>query len=1228
MKAKRVNSHIGEAIAIGALCLAVGTCPARGATLLVTNTNDSGDGSLRQAILTSNLSTNVLDFIHFSISGPGPHTITPLTPLPTVTDPVTIDGYSQSGASANTLPAGDNAVLQIIVLESLVLDTTNSTVRGLATRQIQVGALPGPKGSNVIEGCFIGLDATGTNSLASPGFGVFVQTPNNRVGGATPAARNLISGEGTTGIEIFEAFATGNVVQGNFIGTDRTGTQAIGNTDRAVVVNMNASGNTIGGALPGAGNVISGNLNRGITLDGANNVVQGNFIGTDVTGRQPLGNARTGVEIGGPGNLVGGTNSGAGNVIAFNGVNGNGFTTNGVDVKLGASGYAILGNSIFDNAGLGIDVNANGLITPGFPVLTLASNTTTATLIRGTHTPSLTFRLELFTNPTCDPSGNGEGKTLLTSTNITTDGAGNFTVKWPAPLLPGLFLTATASGATEFSPCRMVVAAGGTNSWTNSVSGKWEDAANWSLRVAPFIGHARVLVTNAASKTVLNDAATAATFPSTLTISNLLLSAPAGATNTLLLSHAGTATPLRVLKDLTLTRGGSLVISNAALRMEGPVGTGLRVDGAVTLASGLLVATNNSTQTLIGDTNRGALTVSDGTLLAYYPIVGANAGADGTWHIAGGTNIVTTTFDIADDLTATGAVVMTGGQLTAPNVYIGLFGHGRMTVSNGMFQCAGQGLVGSQPGAQGNFTAAGGTSTFGNMLIRENASATGAVLVTGTALVQINGPLDNRGGNVTVAGGSLQVLGEFDSVAAGNSVLVTGGQFTVTNDNSFLTNVTVNNGAFLARDVFLGNQRLGVFRVAGGLVALPGSFNGFSVGVNGGTGVVWQTGGQILLTNTALNVGGLFSPATGQMTISNGTTQARQVFVGGQGGGNGTVTLAGGTLIASNLEVNATSQLVFNQGTLQTRTAAVANNAPFVVGNGMSPAVYHLLGGTNAFAKGLRIASNAMLTGNGTIAANVTNSGVIAPGASAGRIDINGQLVLTNSSELRLELGGYAQGSQFDFLNVAGSVMLGGTLSVSLIDQFQSVMTNGASFTVLTAGSLLTGAFANVASGGSLTTTDGYARFTVLYAGATALRLTGLVIVDSDNDNMPDWWEDQFGLHKNSPADAALDLDGDGASNVDEFRAGTLPNNPNSVFRIVALQRETGNLRLTWTTVGGKSYRVQTNAPSASGSFTNNFADLSPLITVPGTGESTTNIVHTGAATNAPARYYRVRLGP
>ncbi len=1210
------------------IILLLGIPSAHAATIVVSNTNDAGAGSLRQAILSANSTANIADTINFTIAGSGPHVIIPATPLPAVTDPLLIDGYSQPGASPNTLAGGDDAVLKIVVREALVIDTTNSTVRGLSIYQIQIGPAPGPKGNNVVEGCFVGLDPSGTNSFASPGFGVFVQTPNNRVGGTAPGARNVISGKGATGIEVFESFATNNIIQGNFIGTDRHGTKAIGNTDRALVVNMNASATTIGGSVPGAGNVISGNLDRGITLDGANNLVQGNFIGTDVTGLQPLGNARSGVEIGGPGNSVGGTNNGTANIIAFNGVDGGGaFTTNGVDVKPGTIGFAILGNSIFDNTGLGIDVNADKLVTAGFPVLTLASNTTSVTFIRGTHTPSVSFRLELFANLASDPSGYGEGKTFLGFTNVTTDAGGNFAFNWPATLTPGLFLAATANGATEFSQSRLVTAGGRTNSWTNTISGKWETGPNWSLGVPPYSGHSLVLITNAGTKTVNNDVTTATGFPSTLTVTNLVLSAPGAATNTLLLAHGGISTPLRILNNLTINKGGELVINNAALSLESLSGVSMAVEGGVTLANGQLTGGNGSAQFIIGNNAPGWLTVSNGNFSTYGIIIGANAGSDGTWRIAGGTNFISTTMDLADSLTATGTVAMTGGQLSVPNAYIGLFGKGSLLVSNGTFLCYGNGLVASQDGARGNFTAVGGTSTFSSMMIGENPLATGAVLVAGSALVQVNGAVDNRG-TVTVAGGRFNILGQLDSEATNNAIFVSGGEFAATNDNAFLTRVTVSNGTFLARDVFLGNGKAGLFTVAGGLVAAPGSFNGFSVGVNNGTGVVSQTGGQISLPNTYLNVGGLFSPAVGQLNISNGMTLARYLYVGGQGDGNGTVTLAGGTLLATNLVVNATSQFIFNSGTLQTWSSTVANNLPFVIGNGTSSARYQLLGGTNSFPKGLRIAGNATLAGDGTIIGGVTNSGAIAPGASAGRLDIAGSLVLSNSAELRLELGGPTAGTQFDFLSVTGSVTLGGALSVSVTNNFQSTMTNGASFTVLTAGSTLTGAFTNVASGGLLTTTDGYARFTVLYAGASSLRLTNLVIVDTDNDGLPNWWEDQFGLNKNNSADATLDLDGDRQSNLDEFRAGTLPNNPDSNFRIAAFQREGGNLRITWTTVGGKSYRVQTNAPPANGTFTNNFGDLSPLISIGSSGESTTNYLHVGGATNASGRYYRVRLGP
>jgi hypothetical protein len=296
-------------------------------------------------------------------------------------------------------------------------------------------------------------------------------------------------------------------------------------------------------------------------------------------------------------------------------------------------------------------------------------------------------------------------------------------------------------------------------------------------------------------------------------------------------------------------------------------------------------------------------------------------------------------------------------------------------------------------------------------------------------------------------------------------------------------------------------------------------------------------------------------------------------------------------------------------------------------GCGTNEVTMTLEGGTVAMTNGLTLCTNATLTGSTTMEGSVTNNGTIEPGSSPGRIDITGNLHLSSSSRLHIEIGGYAN-EEFDKINVGAQLLLGGTLSVTLLNNFTNVMTNGASFTLLTAGSPLAGSFANVPSGGTLVTADGRGRFTVRYAGENTLRLTDLEILsnengDTDGDGLPDWWEDQFSLSKTNAADAALDLDGDGASNVHEFLAGTIPTNVVSVFRIVSLQPEAGSLRLTWSTVGGKSYRVQTNS-----SLTDPFTDFSPLITMPGIGESMTNFVDPGGATNPTTRYYRVRLSP
>jgi len=214
---------------------------------------------------------------------------------------------------------------------------------------------------NVVQGNFIGTDVTGSVALGdNVGVQIGNGATNNTVGGTTPAAANVISGS-TYGVYIASSAgpdSTDNLVEGNFIGTNSTGTAAIAN--RVGVVIENVSRNTIGGTTAAAANIISGNLQAGVNISGASaisNVVDGNFIGTQANGTSNLGNGSHGVlvESGANANTIGNATGGAGNRIAFNG-------GDGVRVD-GAAGVTIenplRGNSVYSNGGKGIE-NING----------------------------------------------------------------------------------------------------------------------------------------------------------------------------------------------------------------------------------------------------------------------------------------------------------------------------------------------------------------------------------------------------------------------------------------------------------------------------------------------------------------------------------------------------------------------------------------------------------------------------------------------------------------------------------------------------------------------------------------------------------------------------------------------------------------------------------------------------------------------------------------------------
>jgi len=578
-------------------------------TFTVINTDDTGTGSLRQAILSANANPG-LDTIAFTIPGTGVHTITPLTQLPTISSPVTLDGYTQPGSSANTLANGDNAILRIEIsgatlgsngdafvlqagasgstIRGLVIDNGWSTAIHILTDTIAVegcfvgidptgliphgngggvnaesgaptsgmrvgGTSPGQRnvisgnsigmlissGTNsVIEGNFIGTDATGTNALPNSG-GVDLRSSNNLIGGNNAAARNVISGNSSQGIVV--SSSTGNRIQGNYIGTDVTGTHALGNSNGIFMTAAAQIGGLTGTPGTPPGNVISGNHGSGGSGFGIvvanninNNVIQGNLIGTDATGTQPLGNGLDGMTVHGASNVIGGSDPAARNVISANGrfgiqmgtdnatvqdnlIQGNFIGTDitginllgngsdgvsvgsainntiggpapmggsppanliagnggrGVAVAFGVTGLAIQGNSMFSNGGLGIDLNADGvtLNDPGdpdtgpnnlqnYPLINSVVIASSSAAINGTlnSTANTAFRLEFFSNDRAEPSGFGEGGTFLGSANVMTDASGNASYSVTFPVLANArAFTATATdplgNTSEFSP--------------------------------------------------------------------------------------------------------------------------------------------------------------------------------------------------------------------------------------------------------------------------------------------------------------------------------------------------------------------------------------------------------------------------------------------------------------------------------------------------------------------------------------------------------------------------------------------------------------------------------------------------------------------------------------------------------------------------------------------------------------------------------------------------------
>jgi hypothetical protein len=328
------------------------------------NPTRANDCTLRGAINNANSDPD-RDSIYFTIPD-AVQTITLTSQLPAITSPVTINGHTQPGAACNTSPTATDAALRVVLAgngapgsRGLILAGSNIRIRGLVFAGFDY-AIDVQGAGNVIVGNYIGTDAAG--KVARPNnYGIRISSAGTTVGGLDLCDRNLISGN-RQGVLIDGNGASGNSLINNLIGTNASGTGPLGNTGGGVVITNGSANNTIGGITARAGNLISGNTGGiRISLTEGPNKVQGNWIGVTAAHTGPLDNGDNVTISGASYTFIGGPDGGpAANLIAF-GTNSNVLIQD--EAGRTSVSNAIRGNSIYGSSRLGIDLNSDG-VTP------------------------------------------------------------------------------------------------------------------------------------------------------------------------------------------------------------------------------------------------------------------------------------------------------------------------------------------------------------------------------------------------------------------------------------------------------------------------------------------------------------------------------------------------------------------------------------------------------------------------------------------------------------------------------------------------------------------------------------------------------------------------------------------------------------------------------------------------------------------------------------------------
>lgn len=847
-------------------------------TFTVTKTADTDDGncnadcSLREAINAAN-DTPGLDTIAFNIAGTGVKTIQPTAALPVITSPVILDATTQPGYVDTPLIELNGSLAGPVGAIAVV--SGGSTVRGLAiNRYNQHAILLTTLGGNTVQSNVIGTNPAGTTDLGN-GDGIFVDSvPNNLIGGTFGSQRNLVSGN-NRGIIVAGINAKNNIVQGNYVGTNATGTAAIPNDTSGVLVTASSSLTLIGGTESGAGNLISGNnsttdFTAGLEIGSNQNTVQGNLIGTNAAGTSAIPNGRGGIWIrGGANNIIGGSAVGAGNIIAYN--NGQGIQiadTTGTGV---AANNLISRNSIYSNTDLGIDLGESDGVAandPGdsdngpnkfqnFPVLTSATRTATSISISGTYNSQTNrdIRVEFFSNVNCDGVGFGEGQTYLGSSTIHNDGSGNASISasFLANVPAGYSITATATdlneftlnNTSEFSECITVTNAPTGSTFNVTKTADTNDgvcnAADCSLREA--IGAA-----NAQPGSIVNIPAGTYVANSFIINANMTLNGASAAT---------TIIDGNLLESIFIIHSGFAVsMNNLTVRRASSNGSGggiVNLGGVLTLTS--VNVTSNSVHTLDNTAFGGGLYASAGSTTSIINSTISNNTADtqGAGIYNGGILSITNSTITGNTLNDLSGSHEGGGGIYSVGVDSQLSVYNSVISNNTAFGGAGIWSHTAQP-------------IIDNTVFSNN---TGGALYTNGALIVDStfsgNTYTNNGAAILTAGKPLNIS---NSTFSNNSSTIGGGAIW-----AWRISINITNSTFSGNSSPLGGAILAGDDTDGGTVSLNLT-NVTIAGSTSGGGVYVSKNATVKLHGTILsgNAGGdcRISPIAGGVYSSEG----------------------------------------------------------------------------------------------------------------------------------------------------------------------------------------------------------------------------------------------------------------------------------------------------------------------------------------------------------------------